>query len=480
MFEKKKKSLAGLWIALGVMTLLLGAAAFTFLINRWQVQVRLHGPEEITVECCSGYLEPGADGVFGGTILFREHFPLEVQLEGTVDSDKPGDYTLRYRAEHWWCRDEAVRTVHVVDTTPPALKLVSDPEHYTLPGHTYEEEGYTALDLVDGDLTDRVEVREEDGKVYYSVTDAAGNKAEAEREIFYDDPIPPEITLLGDAEMSVTAGLDFTDPGFTAQDNVDGDLTAQVEVTGSVNTWLAGKYELTYSVEDGYHNRTTVVRHVTVNALRQPDQVNPGNKIVYLTFDDGPSANTQTLLDVLAKYNVKATFFVVNYGYASMIAKEAAAGHSIGIHSATHDYKTIYASEDAFFADLNKMMDIVVAQTGKRTTLIRFPGGSSNRVSDFNPGIMTRLVQAVTDQGYQYFDWNVSSGDAGETTDTDVVYQNVIDGISSHNVSIVLQHDSKAYSVAAVERIIIWGLAHGYTFLPLTPSSPTAHHHINN
>ena len=112
--------------------------------------------------------------------------------------------------------------------------------------------------------------------------------------------------------------------------------------------------------------------------------------------------------------------------------------------------------------------------------MIRFPGGSSNTVSRINPGIMTRLVQAVTDAGYQYYDWNVSSGDAGLTTDTDVVYQNVIDGIRSHNVSIVLQHDSKGYSVDAVERIIQWGLANGYTFLPLTPSSPKAHHRLNN
>ena len=93
---------------------------------------------------------------------------------------------------------------------------------------------------------------------------------------------------------------------------------------------------------------------------------------------------------------------------------------------------------------------------------------------------MTRLTQDLTDMGYEYYDWNVLSGDAGETTDTDVVAQNVINGISNHNVSIVLQHDIKGFSVAAVEQIIIWGLSNGYTFLPLTPGSPTAHHGLNN
>ena len=202
---------------------------------------------------------------------------------------------------------------------------------------------------------------------------------------------------------------------------------------------------------------------------------------IALTFDDGPIPEaTPFVLDTLARYGIKATFFVVNYGYREMIAREAAAGHSVAVHSLTHDYQKIYASEDAYFADVRAMNEIIKAQTGSYSTMLRFPGGSSNRVSSFNPGIMTRLVQAVTDAGYQYYDWNVSSGDAGLTTDTNVVYQNVIDGIKNYNVSIVLQHDSKGYSVDAVERIIQWGLSNGYTFLPLTPSSPKAHHHLNN
>ena len=163
-----------------------------------------------------------------------------------------------------------------------------------------------------------------------------------------------------------------------------------------------------------------------------------------------------------------------------MIAKEAAAGHTIGIHSATHDYDKIYASEDAYFSDLYQQQELIYNKTGIRPTILRFPGGSSNTVSSFNPGIMTTLTKDVTDLGMQYFDWNVSSGDAGQTTDTQVVFENVIAGIQSHNVSVVLQHDSKGYSVDAVEKIIVWGLANGYTFLPLDASSPTAHHHLNN
>jgi peptidoglycan/xylan/chitin deacetylase (PgdA/CDA1 family) len=289
------------------------------------------------------------------------------------------------------------------------------------------------------------------------------------------------LTLLGDSEITIQAGKDYTEPGWTAEDNCDGDLTDEVTVEGSVDTYTAGTYELVYSVADSYNNVTKVTRTVVVEAVRQPDTVTPTGKIIYLTFDDGPGKYTQTLLDVLDKYNVKVTFFTVNTGYTSLIAKEAAAGHSIGIHSATHDYAQVYASKEAYFDDLNTMQAIIKKQTGSTTTLVRFPGGSSNLVSKkYCAGIMTTLAKALTDQGYQYFDWNVLSGDAGETTSTEQVFQNVINGVQKQDVSVVLQHDIQGFSVNAVEKIIVWGLANGYTFLPLDSTSPTAHQTIAN
>ena len=164
-----------------------------------------------------------------------------------------------------------------------------------------------------------------------------------------------------------------------------------------------------------------------------------------------------------------------------MIAKEAAAGHTVAIHSASHDYQKIYQSTDAYMADLYEMNDIIKAQTGKGADIIRFPGGASNTVSaKYCKGIMTQLVSLVETNGFQYCDWNISSGDAGETKDTDDVYNNVISGIQKHKVSVVLQHDIKKFSVDAVERIIQWGQANGYTFLPLTPTTEMVHHKVNN
>jgi peptidoglycan/xylan/chitin deacetylase (PgdA/CDA1 family) len=178
---------------------------------------------------------------------------------------------------------------------------------------------------------------------------------------------------------------------------------------------------------------------------------------------------------------VKATFFVTNTKYTDIIADIAAAGHAIGVHTASHIYRDIYANEEAFFADFKTIHDIIYEKTEIKTTLMRFPGGSSNRVSaSYNEGIMTRLTKIVTDYGLQYFDWNVNSLDAGGAKTAEQVYQNVISGIRGNPYSVVLQHDIHGFSVDAVERIIQWGLANGYTFLPLEPTSPSCHQKILN
>lgn len=475
--RKEKSSHRYLWWLIPMVMLAL-ILIVGFAVNRWTVELTLIGDAELQIECGSDYTDPGAEAYLTASLFNLKPREMTVTVSGDVDPATPGDYELVYEAGFLWYHGKTVRTVHVADTTPPTIELQHREGYFPAPGEPYEEEGYTAWDTADGDLTAEVVRREQDGNIYYTVTDKAGNTAEAVRKIV--DTTPPELTLEGGEALELTAGVPYEEPGFTATDDRDGDLTAQVVVDGQVNCYHAGDYEITYTVTDAYGNTTAATRTVKVLPIQQPDRVDPGDKIVYLTFDDGPGPYTAELLDVLDRYNVKATFFVVDTGYYETIGEEYRRGHTVGIHSATHNYGSIYASEDAYFSDLNEISDIIFAQTGHRPNQVRFPGGSSNTVSCFNPGIMTRLTQALTDMGYEYYDWNVLSGDAGETTDTDVVVQNVIDGISNHNVSIVLQHDIKGFSVAAVERIIIWGLSNGYTFLPLTPGCPTAHHGLNN
>ena len=113
--------------------------------------------------------------------------------------------------------------------------------------------------------------------------------------------------------------------------------------------------------------------------------------------------------------------------------------------------------------------------------LMRFPGGSSNEVSIRScEGIMTLLTQAVQDAGFQFFDWNVDSDDAGQAYRKKTVLANVKQGVADAGIGLVLQHDIHSYSVDAVEEIILWGLENGYDFLPLTENSPGFHHPLNN
>ncbi len=208
-----------------------------------------------------------------------------------------------------------------------------------------------------------------------------------------------------------------------------------------------------------------------------------GNRVVYLTFDDGPSPRTSEILDILKKYNVKATFFVTNQNsqYDYLIKRAYDEGHTIGLHTSSHNYHEIYGSEDAYFADLQAIQDKVYNITGYRSTIIRFPGGSSNTVSRFNPGIMTRLTQLVEERGFYYHDWNVDSEDAAGANEERQM-NNVMTYSPKHEVVNLLMHDSgnKYATVNSLEAKIKYYLDNGYSIQPLTPSSPCVHHGVNN
>jgi peptidoglycan/xylan/chitin deacetylase (PgdA/CDA1 family) len=205
-------------------------------------------------------------------------------------------------------------------------------------------------------------------------------------------------------------------------------------------------------------------------------------KIIYLTFDDGPGKYTEAILDMLAKHDVKATFFVTSQfpEYISLLKREADEGHSIAVHSYSHDYHSIYSSSQAFWDDFEKMQQVIEQQTGYRTELMRFPGGSSNTISKFNPGIMTELTQEAEQKGYIYIDWNASSGDAEVHTSVEATLANSKKQCGYSDTSVLLCHDIKETTIAAIDAFITWGEQNGYTFLPMSPFSKACHQQINN
>lgn len=472
-----------LWCFL-IVALLMGAAYYTvFHINQFTLAIQLNGEQELRLEYGEPYEEPGARLWLYGSLFWKEGVLLEqpeIRIEGTVSEQELGRRELRYRAELYGLEAETTRSIHVLDTKPPVLVLKDMEEDY-IPGTPFVEPGYEAGDNHDGDLTDRVVRTEKEGQIVYAVTDLSGNPAVVKRSVPGFDPQPPVITLEGGEDYRIRVGTFYEEPGYSASDNLDGDLTEFVTVEGETDWLTPGVYPITYRVSDSGGNETVVTRMVTFEAAQRPDTEYPKGKVIYLTFDDGPGIHTKQLLDVLDAYGAKATFFVVDSGCDDLMKEIVRRGHSIGIHSVTHDYGEIYASPEAFFEDLYGMQEIIYRNTGVRTTLMRFPGGSSNTISRrYCPGIMTQLTQAVQDAGFRYFDWNVLSGDAGETTKTEDVVDFVIEGVQQHRVSVVLQHDIHYFSVAAVEKILRWGRQNGYQFLALRENSPGCHQDVLN
>ncbi len=291
------------------------------------------------------------------------------------------------------------------------------------------------------------------------------------------DTTAPELVLLGETTMKVVARQPFEDPGFTATDDRDGDMTASVQIEGEVDVNWCGSYTLTYTVSDGAGNTATAERVVEV---AQPETVYPEGKVIYLTFDDGPGPYTEELLELLERYDVKATFFVCGTKNTDLYRMIYEAGHSIGAHCMVHNYSVVYESDEAYFADLNAILDLIYESTGVHTTMVRFPGGASNMVSKSCPGIMTRVTEKLTNMGYQYIDWNVSAEDS-VTKDTAEILNYMIKDTPKWTYPIVLQHpENRSFSFAAVEDYIKWGLENGYTFLPLTPESPLEQHRVKN
>ena len=221
-------------------------------------------------------------------------------------------------------------------------------------------------------------------------------------------------------------------------------------------------------------------------AVSSPQSVAPsGDRVCYLTFDDGPSANTLKILDILNNYGIKATFFVIDSADIGYVKNIHDAGHTVGLHTAGHNYSQLYSSIDAYFNDLQQISDKVESIIGVKSTVMRFPGGSSNKVSaKYCKGIMSRLVTLVAERGYSYFDWNVSSGDAESNTPSYTYIRNcVLNGAKNKNSICVLMHDTaaKTTTVQALPEIIEGLAAMGYRFEALTPETYGYHHrNLNN
>ena len=206
---------------------------------------------------------------------------------------------------------------------------------------------------------------------------------------------------------------------------------------------------------------------------------NDGNiKRAYLTFDDGPSDNTGEILDILDANNVKATFFVVGREekYHDTYRDIVNRGHTLGLHSYTHDYDKIYASLDDFAEDIEELQKLLYDVTGVRCVYYRFPGGSSNTVSKVD---MDTLIDYVNNKGLVYYDWNALNNDAvcGSFTPQQLVDNIMKDAVSQNDV-VILMHDLTARhtTVESLQQLIDELREQGFTLLPIDENAPLIRH----
>lgn len=430
-------------------------------------QIVLNGGENIVINYNEKYKENGFKANFWGNDLTSK-----VLVEGKVNEKKLGEYEVDYKVKYGFIERKVVRHIYVKDIEKPKLSVTSD-DLYVCPDSKIKKDKVTAIDNYDGDISSKVKVKVLKDKIIYSVQDSNGNKKIVTKKVIFKDIEKPNITLEGGEEITVYVGEEYKELGYSVSDNCDNNLKDKVKVEGSVDTSKEGVYTITYKLSDSSDNSTSVTRKVNV----------VDNKgIIYLTFDDGPNdGTTNVILDILKEEGVKATFFVTCHGPDELIKREYDEGHTVALHTATHNYAILYASDEAYFNDLQQVQDRVKRITGFDSKIIRFPGGASNTISRrYSSGIMSRITQEVLNRGYKYYDWNISSGDAGNTTDPNVVYSNVVNSLRTDRANMVLMHDIKTYTRDALRNIIRYGKNNGYRFERITMDTEMIAQRVNN
>ena len=305
----------------------------------------------------------------------------------------------------------------------------------------------------------------------YELTYKWGIKS-ATQKIKVVDKTAPKIEMQGGSTIYVQSldNLDNIDPGVVVTDNYDKDIRAKRERNKISET----EYEFVYTATDSSGNVTIEKRRIVM-----------ATGVIYLTFDDGPSNVTPEILDILEKNDVKATFFIVDYSEEDKetIQRVINDGHTLGIHGISHDYATIYSSVTAALENFTDLKEKLLNDFGYEATFIRFPGGASNTVSKkYSEGVMTKVTEAVEQEGLVYYDWNVDVNDAGGARTASKIYDNFVEGIASKRENVVLMHDGFGHEATAeaLQRIIDYAKYNGYEFSAISENTVPVQHSVNN
>ena len=465
--NKNKNNYLGISLVLGIIFILGVVILFS-------PRIKIYGEEEMIITYKDKYIEPGYEAY-----VLNKNVSNDIKIESNLSEGIVGNYQIVYYINKMGIKFKKRRNIIVVDEDKPKIE-VDNSILELCPNEEAPNISYQTIDEYDGNLTNKTDVSVLEDHILFRVKDSSLNETLLTIPITRIDKEAPIIKLKGESTMYLNEFDKYIEPGYTVSDNCSTNLDNKVEVEGTVSH-APGIYTLTYSVRDESGNEGTAIRKViVVNNVKDSGVINNG--VIYLTFDDGPNdGTTNKILDILKDEGVKATFFVTCNGPDSLIKRMSDEGHTVALHTASHNYSYIYSSTDNYFNDLNKVSNRVKRITGKDSKIIRFPGGSSNTVSkNYQKGIMTELSNLVLNKGYRYFDWNVDAMDASSAKNSGDVYYNVISNLSINQSNVVLMHDTKNITVMALRNIIRYGKENGYQFMGIDMNTYMVRHNINN
>lgn len=391
-----------------------------------------------------------------------------------VDVNKIGEYNVIYKYQD----EEEILKVNVVDTTPPEFEVQSQKVaiNQTIEPH------HLVKNIKDATKT-TVKFKEDyrfnksgEKEVKVIVEDESKNKTEktVKVEVIKDETAPEIIA----SNISLVVGTKTDLKALVrVKDDFDKEPTLTVE-QGDFNIDKIGQYQVKYKAVDSSKNQSE--KTITIQVV---DKTAKNEKVVYLTFDDGPSKYTPKVLDILDKYNCKATFFItgMNASYRKYIKTAHDKGHTIGLHTYSHNYSKVYSSVDAYFDDLEKIGNLAKEYIGFVPKYIRFPGGGSNTISArYTKGIMSKLTKMVEEKGYIYYDWNAENGDGYAKMSKSEMLKRATS--SSAKQVMILMHDAngKQNTVDILPEVIEYYQKRGYTFKAIDDSSIVPHQRVNN
>ena len=207
------------------------------------------------------------------------------------------------------------------------------------------------------------------------------------------------------------------------------------------------------------------------------EDVNQEKKVIYLTFDDGPSVNTDKVLDILKENQVKATFFIIGNqitGFEDVIKRIHDDGHSIGLHTYSHKFKRIYSNRDTFIKEMLQCREEINKLTGISPNIIRFPGGSSKRLTN------AYLVK-LHSYNFKIYDWNMVAMDGiNSKFSPNRLFSESTKGSEIISNIILLMHCDYMHknTCLALPRIIQFYKARGYEFKVITEDTPEIYYPI--